>query len=314
MGKEADGVLNDNLYREKLDAFQMAWWRAWVERLDENGSAYIWGDAPNLWRLWYVGGLSAEPDLLVRNEVVWDKGSVPGMASEGGHSYPPATERCLFLMRGQQFLGNQNKADYWHGFEPLRAWLEAERDKAGWVNSDVNRVTSTQMAGHWFSQSQFAPISRKHYEVLTAAAAGRAFTEPYDELFERLFPEVRAGGNAHRRELAAAMREARSYFDNAHEAMTDVWQFPRVVGEERFGHATPKPVAMVARALRTSCEPGGVVAVPFGGTGPEFIAAEQLQRRAFGMELNPEYCQVIVDRWEAFTGQTAVKLGEVARG
>lgn len=310
MGKEADGIANDNLYGPKLDEFQLRWWQAWRSFLADNGSAYIWGNAPDLWRLWYVAGLRAVDDLLVRNEIVWDKGSGFGMSSDNGHSYPPATERCLFLMRGQQFLGNQNKADYWGGYEPLRSWLEAERDRAGWVNRDVNRLTGTQMAGHWFSQSQFEPISRKHYEVLRQAADGRAFVESYDDLFGRLFGHVRDGGNAHRRDLAEQLRAQRTYFDNTHEAMTDVWQYPRVIGEERFGHATPKPVAMVARALKSSAPEGGVVGVPFAGTGPEFIAGEQLGRVCVGVELEPAYCQIIIDRWEAFTGQKAAKVGE----
>jgi hypothetical protein len=333
MGKEADGVLNDNLYREKLDAFQMGWWTAWSPALAENGSAYIWGTAPDLWRLWYSGGLGDSPDLLVRNEVVWDKGTGMGMRSASHHSYPTATERCLFLMRGQQFLGSLNKEDYWEGFEPLRAWLVAERDAAGWTNGDVNRITGTQMAGHWFTQSQFAPISERHYAALAAAADGRAFTEPYEALFSRLFPHLRDGGNEHRRELAAQLREGRSYFDNTHSAMTDVWRFPRVDvaaaaaaaalggaddasvdpvtdvwrfprvhGTDRHGHATPKPVAMVQRAFASSSRPGDVIGVPFGGSGPEFIAGHHLDRVVCAVELDPGYCDVIARRYQEHTG------------
>jgi DNA modification methylase len=88
--------------------------------------------------------------------------------------------------------------------------------------------------------------------------------------------------------------------------MTDVWSFGRVVGEERGGHATPKPVEMVARAIKSSSQEGDAIAVPFGGTGPEIIAAEQLNRTAYAMELEPKWCDVIVKRWENLTGETAV--------
>lgn len=313
MGKEADGIANDNLYEAKLDAFQMLWWATWLERLTENGSAYIWGNAPDLWRLWWLGGLSKNRDLMVRNEVVWAKGSVFGMASEGGHSYPPETERCLFLMRGQQFIGNQNKADYWEGYEPLRAWLKGQRNLCGWSSGDVNRITKTQMAGHWFGKSQFLPISREHYELLAAAAGGVAFVEPYDDLFHRLFPGTKAGGNEHRRQLSADLRERRSYFDNAHDSMTDVWRFPRVVGDERFGHATPKPVAMVERAVLSSSAPGDVIAAPFGGTGPEIIAAERTGRTCVAIDLEPAYVDVMVRRWQDFTGKDAVRESDGAK-
>jgi hypothetical protein len=317
MGKEADGIANDNLYDEKLDAFQMRWWRAWLALSAENASAYIWGHAPDLWRLWWRGGLE-HADLMVRNEIVWDKGvaSAGGVSLEGSaalHSFPTATERCLLLMRGQQFLGSQNKDDYWDGFEPLRAWLEAERDRAGWKNSDINRMTASHMAGHWFTKSQFAPIPRVHYETLAKAAKGRAFTTSYDDLFSQLFGTVKAGGNAYRRELSEQLRASRTFFDNTHDKMNDVWNYPRVVGAERFGHATPKPVAMVARALRSSSDTNDVVGVPFGGTCPEIIAAEQLGRRCVVLEIEPSYCQVIVDRWEAFTGQRAKKTGDAPR-
>lgn len=311
MGKEAEGIENDNLYEAKLDEFQMKWWRAWRAFMSDVASAYVWGLAPDLWRLWWrhlepLTRAEKDPErLTVRNEIVWDKGSGIGMRTAGFHSFPPATERCLFFMLGQQFLGNQNKEDFWAGYEPLRAWLEAERDKAGWTNRDVNHITQTQMAGHWFTQSQFIPISRKHYEMLQLAAKGLAFKEDYEDLFGRLFPDARTGGNQHRRDLAAKLRESRTFFDNTHDAMTDVWDFSRVVGEERFGHATPKPVAMVARALKSSSPVGGVIGVPFAGTGPEFIAAEQWERRVVGMEIKPEYCDIIVERWQGFTGGKA---------
>lgn len=308
MGKESDGVLNDNLYRAELDAFQHRWWTAWTAHTAENGSAYVWGNAPDLWRWWYLGGLAEHPGIVMRNEVVWDKASTPGMRSAGGHSYPIATERCLFVMLGEQFLGNQNKDDYYEGNEPIRTHLEAERNRAGWTNKDVNRITGTHMGGHWFGKSQFAIISRKHYNVLQAAAAGAAFAEPYDDLFARLFPEARAGANQYRRGLSAAMRESRTHFDNAHDSMRDVWEFNRVVGEDRHGHATPKPVAMVERAFLSSSREGDVVAVPFGGSGPEFIAGHHLGRIVVAAELHPPYVDVICRRYQAHTGTRPERL------
>jgi len=306
MGKEADGIANDNLHRDDLDAFQLAWWRAWSKATADNGSAYIWGTAPDLWRLWYVGGLAGEGDLVLRNEIVWNKGSSMAMGTAGHHSYPTISERCLFVMRGQQFLGNQNTEDYWEGYEPLRVWLVAEVEKAGWTKRDVNHLTGTQMAGHWLSKSQFIPISRTHYEALAEAAGGAAFTAGYDALFERLFPEVRAGGNEYRRELGEQLREGRAYFDNTHENMGDVWSFNRVAGAERFGHATPKPVGLCRRAILSSTRPGDWVGVPFGGTGPEVIAAEQAGRRAAVLELDAGYVDIICRRWQQFTGRQPV--------
>lgn len=310
MGKERDGVANDNLYREKLDRFQLAWWRAFRPYLHDNASAYIWGNAEDLWRLWLVAGLKDTERLTMRNEIVWAKvGQVNGkpvaigMLSDLMRCYPVQTERCLFFMLGEQEMGN-NADQFWEGFEPIRAMLEAEVKKMGWGRKDIQRITGVGMYGHWFTRSQWQLIPRHHYEKLQEAAQGKAFTMPYDEILYGS-KDATAAYEALKRGFYAS----RAYFDNTHEQMTDVWLFPPVIGEERFGHATPKPVAMMARAIKTSCPPKGLVVEPFGGTGATLIAAEQVDRTCYTMELEPSWCDVIVERWERLTGQKAIREG-----
>jgi DNA modification methylase len=70
-------------------------------------------------------------------------------------------------------------------------------------------------------------------------------------------------------------------------------------------HLTEKPVELAARALEFSSRPGENMLDLFGGSGSTLIAAEQAGRNAFLMELDPLYCDVIVQRFEQFTGQTA---------
>jgi DNA modification methylase len=306
MGKEADGVANDNLYREKLDAFQLDWLRLALQHARENVGLYIWGQAPDLWRLWYAAGLHELDDLVIRNELVWAKGNAFGIGGVGAHSYPPETERCLFLMRGTQFLGNINKDDYYEGYEPLRQWLREQFKAMHWKAADVRRITGTQMSGHWTGKSQFLVIGRKHYDKLRAEANGTAFAMTYDEMIAEF-----DGGYDHRRKLAAEMREKRSYFDATKDNATDVWTFKRVVGEERFGHATPKPAQMIGRAVFTSCPSEGLVLEPFLGTGTTLIAAEANGRRCFGLELEPRYVDVVVRRWQDWTGKQATRLDGV---
>lgn len=74
-------------------------------------------------------------------------------------------------------------------------------------------------------------------------------------------------------------------------------------------HPTMKPVELVARALRNSSIRGQVVFDPFAGSGSTLIAAEQEDRLFRGIEIEPNYCDVILARWEAFTGETAVLAG-----
>ena len=303
MGKECDGVQNDNIYDDKLDAFQMAWWRAFRNHTDDNGSAYIWGNAEGLWRLWYIGGLKESERITFRSQVIWNKppsasawGSPIG--SEKMRSYPHGYEVCLFFMLGEQGFNN-NADNYWDGWEPLRAYLASEMEKCG-GQKNWKAALGNQMGSHYFTKSQWSFPTEEAYKKLQAFANGDAFKREHDEL-KREHDELKREHD----ELKRAFYATRAYFDNTHENMTDVWEFPRVTGEERHGHATPKPVAMMVRAIKSSSPDAGIVAEPFGGSGSTLIAAEHCRRRCFTMELSPAYCDVIVKRWENLTGKTA---------
>lgn len=77
-------------------------------------------------------------------------------------------------------------------------------------------------------------------------------------------------------------------------------------------HPTMKPVPLFAYQMEMSSKEGDVVLDLFGGSGTTAIAAEQLGRKAYLMELDPRYCDVIVNRWEALTGEKAVLLNAEA--
>ena len=99
---------------------------------------------------------------------------------------------------------------------------------------------------------------------------------------------------------------------NGERTQTTVWELDGIGKAERdeFDHATPKPVALFAIPISKHLRTGESCYDPFAGSGPQFIAAEQLGRRCFALEIVPVYCQVIIDRWEKFTGSIAVKVGE----
>jgi DNA modification methylase len=84
----------------------------------------------------------------------------------------------------------------------------------------------------------------------------------------------------------------------------DVWPIKKV-NPQSMSHLAEKPVELATRALEYSSRPGEHVLDLFGGSGSTLIAAEQTGRRAFLMELDALYCDVVVRRWERFTGQTA---------
>jgi DNA modification methylase len=83
----------------------------------------------------------------------------------------------------------------------------------------------------------------------------------------------------------------------------DVWNIKKPHKNDL--HPTMKPVELVERAIRNSSLPGGVVMDPFGGSGTTMIASEKSGRQARLMELDPQYVDVIVRRWQDFSGKTA---------
>ena len=88
---------------------------------------------------------------------------------------------------------------------------------------------------------------------------------------------------------------------------TDMWAVKKVA-HQNMVHLTEKPVELAVRAIQYSSRAGENVLDLFGGSGSTLIAAEQTERKAFLMELDPLYCDVIVMRWEKFTGKKAERL------
>jgi len=86
--------------------------------------------------------------------------------------------------------------------------------------------------------------------------------------------------------------------------VADVWEVKKTP-PQKMQHLTEKPVELAVRAIQYSSRPGENVFDPFGGSGSTLIACEQAGRRCYMMEVDALYCDVIVRRWEQFTGQKA---------
>ena len=83
---------------------------------------------------------------------------------------------------------------------------------------------------------------------------------------------------------------------------TDIWEFDR---EPPKMHPTMKPIELIAYALKKSSKKCDVVLDCFGGSGSTLIACEKMQRKCYMMEIDPHYCDAIIDRWEQYTGRKA---------
>jgi DNA modification methylase len=121
-----------------------------------------------------------------------------------------------------------------------------------------------------------------------------------------------------RHEMIAAFKQGTAPHINSFELgqhgryRTNVWSYR---GLNSFGgdrsrelmlHPTVKPVAMVADAIKDVSRRGGIVLDVFAGSGSTLIAAHKTGRRAYVSELDPRYCDAIVDRWQAYAGEDAV--------
>jgi len=93
---------------------------------------------------------------------------------------------------------------------------------------------------------------------------------------------------------------------------TDVWSIKKV-NPQSMVHLTEKPVELAVRALQYSSRAGEHVLDLFAGSGSTLIAAEQTGRRAFLVELDALYCDIVVQRWQRFTGNKAKRLRAAGR-
>jgi len=105
-------------------------------------------------------------------------------------------------------------------------------------------------------------------------------------------------GYRHQRELIVY----NGNFDSTTE--TDLWQIAKE--PSKYVHPTQKPVELPARAIRNSSNAGDIVLDLFGGSGSTLIACEKAARYARLVELDPKYCDVMLQRWADFTGKDPV--------
>jgi len=302
MKKESEGVLNDNLNFDDLLDFNRQWIPLTFGALKDNGSWYCWGIDEPLMDIYsnILKPMQKENKITFRNLITWDKGNGQGQLSEDFRMYPIADEKCLFVMAGVQGFSN-NADNYFEAWEPIRIYLKQERDRMGWSNADMKKMCghSPTSGCHWFDKSQWMMPTEEEYKTWQHHAKGEGFKKEYEEIKKEY------------EEIKKEYYSTRAYFDNTHDNQNNVWHFDRAGKDEREhtgGHATPKPIALCSRAIKSSSREGEIVLDVFGGSGSTLIACEQLNRKCYMCELDPHYIDVIIDRWETFTGKKAVLL------
>ena len=299
MKKENDGVANDNLNFDDLLEFNRQWIPLTFSYTKDNGSWYCWGIDEPLMDIYsnILKPMAKENKITFRNLITWDKGNGQGQLSELFRSFATADEKCLFVMCGVQGFNN-NADNYFEGYEPIRKYLEEEMNKCG-GSKNWKKALGNSMGPHYFTKSQWVfPTEEAYKKLQNFALEYGAFKKEYEEIKKEY------------EEIKKEWYSTRAYFNNTHDNMNNVWHFDRAGKEERTGHATPKPIALCSRAIKSSSRENEIVLDVFGGSGSTLIACEQLNRSAYLMELEPKWVDVIINRWEQFTGNKAILIEE----
>ena len=296
MKKESEGVLNDNLNFDDLLDFNRQWIPLTFGALKDNGSWYCWGIDEPLMDIYsnILKPMQKENKITFRNLITWDKGSGQGQLSEDFRMYPIADEKCLFVMMGTQ--GFAETSDNMEWCKPIVEKIAVKAKAHGLTPKKMKEIIghSTNSPDHFLNYALFRFPQKEYYEAWFNDGEYDELKREYDKLKRDFY-------------------DGRAYFDNTHDNMNNVWHFDRAGKDEREhtgGHATPKPIALCSRAIKSSSREGEIVLDVFGGSGSTLIACEQLNRKCYMCELDEHYCDVIIQRWENLTGKQAMRLSD----
>jgi DNA modification methylase len=295
MKKEKDGVKNDNLNYDDLLEFNKDWINLQFTYLKDNGSWYCWGIDEPLMDIYshILKPLIKTQKATFRNLITWNRGCSAGpsgspIGSDKMRCYPPADEKCLFVMCGVQGFNN-NADNYFEGWNSIVEYLKAEKEKAGLTIKDCKRIAghSENSGCHWFDKSQWMMPTEETYNSWREHCKvnnNDAFKKEYDELKKEYY-------------------STRAYFNNTHDNMTNVWNIERTSQQEREDvgkHATPKPLKLCDRVIKSSSREKDLVIDFFLGSGSTLIACQQTKRKCYGIELDEHYTAVCVLRWKNY--------------
>ena len=302
-----DAVVTDPPYNigkaawDKIDNY-LDWCRSWIAEASRvckrQGAFWCFHSEPDV--LVDLSRMIAKHGRPRQNWVTWDKynengthslkGFLDGYTLVGGlRRYQDFAEYVVYHADDGQWTA---QSDECRGFifEPLRAYLDGERVRAGVdkIACNVACGFSASLGGmasrHYFSRSQWQLPTPDHYAALR-------------QLFNT------QGGDYLRREYDDLRREyehLRPTFNNPGK-VSSVWQYPPAPAN---GHETPKPVELMERIVETTTNPGNTVLDPFMGSGTTGVACVQTGRRFIGVEIDPTYFALSVKRIEeAFDSQ-----------
>jgi len=191
-------------------------------------------------------------------------------------------------------------------FEPLRAYLDGERRRAGLSDRKMRESLGLSLKGggllsHYWGRAQWLLPTQEHYLKLRQLfnEQGRKPAPDFASYHchEFWYPHAELATNSEylRREYEDLRREyehLRYTFNNPGK-VSSVWQIPPAPSSK---HPTPKPEALLERIIRATSNPGDVVLDPFLGSGTTLVVAQREGRTGTGIETNEDYCKLAINR------------------
>ena len=332
-----DAIITDPPYfRVKGEPWDNQWespaaFLAWVGDLCEqferilkpNGSLYFFASPQMAGRV----EVKISERFNVLNSIVWRKGAA-GKSSVGWsqktkkealRAWLPETERIIFaehygadnMAKGE--AGYEAKCDELRGFvfEPLRAYICGEFDRAGMLNTagkiaanvacGFSAASGGMAARHYFSHSQWCLPTAGHYQAMRDMLnqRGRGYLSREYEDLRREYEDLRREYEELRREYEELRRP---FAVTANDQWSDVWDFAPVQAYPGK-HPCEKPQPLLRHILSASTRPGAVVFDPFAGSGSMGEACHKLGRKFIGVEMCPDNHGKAARRIKAATAQ-----------
>jgi len=316
-----DAVITDPPYNigksawDKIDNY-LEWCDLWIAEcsrlLKPNGAFWISHSKPLV--LVKLSETVSKYGRGLINWITWDKyngtdelkGFLDGFTLSGiVRSFQPMAEYLIYHADEGEW---DSQCDKQRGFifEPLRAYLEGERKRAGIEKADCNVACGfSHSAGgmasrHYFSKSQWCLPTAEHYKSLR-----KLFNRNGNKYLRREHDYLRREYDDLRREY----EDLRYTFNNPGK-MSSVWQIPPA---KPNGHPTPKPEELLRRIIKATSNKGDIILDIFTGSGTTGVVCYELGRSFTGIEIDPKYFAIAKQRIEQAQREDAFLEGKLSK-
>jgi DNA modification methylase len=271
-----------------------------IENITKHARIIVW----NIADLFATGTQFYEPTSMYSTIKMEECGFLPMYAriwkKQGGNfaGTNPYYTVTMKPVQEYEWILCYGKKDYEKDYKPIIEYMSQQAKIARLNNAILKEITGAGfMFGHWFTTHQWAMMDEDNYTKVQNYCKKngiKAFEKDYDEI-RRQYDNLNIFG------------KVLSKSEESEWGQWSIWNIA-TVNKRTGGHPAEFPVELPWRCIKMHSRDGDIVLEPFGGSGTTLIAAEQLKRKCYMMELDPHYCDVIIARWEKLTGKKATKV------